>query len=130
MWNNKGNIKTELISSIFLLSFIAIFISFFITFKISEKRQVEIETYGLQRIFFDIDKANLRVTDQLQLFLPAGVYFGLYDAATKKLISGRDMLEKERIFVGAENTAVGKEILYPSIKVLRLFIRDISMPTL
>jgi len=118
----EGNIKTELISGIFLLSFLAIFITFFATFKISEKRQIELETIYLQKIFYDIEKQQPERVEQVLLFLPFGVSYGLYDPITKQLISGVDLLSKEKIKLGSSNTEIGNELFFPSITLYQSVI--------
>ncbi|GAB4436534.1 MAG: hypothetical protein OHK0040_07790 [bacterium] len=111
----RGDIRTELISGIFLLSFLAILITFFATFKISEKRQIEIDTFNLQRIFYDIEKYNLKSVEELTFLLPSGTYFGLYDPQSKELITGRQILKREEIKLGATNIEIGSELFFPSI---------------
>lgn len=115
--NYTGNIKTELIIGVFLLSFLAIFITSFATFKISIKRQVELETVYLQKIFYDAEKYNPDKIEQILLFLPVGVSYGLYDPVTKELISGVNLIDKEKIKLGVADTIVGNNLFFPSITV-------------
>lgn len=118
----KGNIKSELISGIFLLSFLSIFITFFATFKISEKRQIEIETFNLQKIFYDIEKANLQKVEELIFPLPSGTYYGIYDPKSKQLLSGREILRNEQIKLGVKNITIGNEFFFPSITLYQTII--------
>lgn len=111
----KGNIKTELILGIFLLSFFAVFFTFIAIFKISERRQIEVETFNLQKIFYELQKSQIDNLANFNLFLPSGTYYGLYNPTDKTVIKGRDVLPKEKIKLGAQDIFVEKAFLYPSL---------------
>lgn len=117
----KGNIKTELITGIFFLSFLAIVITFFATFKITEKRQLQLEALKMQEVIGNIEKIQPESIEKfLSIFPSQSRYvYGLYNPINKKIVSGLDLLEKEKIFLGVSNIEFGKEFIFPSILVYK-----------
>lgn len=110
-----GTIKSELILGIFILSSIAILITLSATFKITEKRQIEIEIFNLQKVFYDIEKYNPKGVEELYFLLPSEYYYGFYDPFSKSLIVGVDILRREEIKLGLKKVIIGKEIFFPNI---------------
>ncbi len=115
MMKTDGKISTELVSGIFLLTFCSIFISFISTIKIIEKQRIEIESFNIQRIFYQIETASGAPINDFQFFLPSGLSYAVYDPGKKEIISGIDLLKADNISFSDLEISVEKGIFYPSI---------------
>ncbi|MCX7991475.1 MAG: ATP-binding protein [Proteobacteria bacterium] len=114
MTNKFGKISAELIYGIFLLTLLSIIITFIATIKIVEKQRIEIEVFNLQKIFYDLEKNP--IDNNLKLYLPGGIAYGIYDIEKKTNISGIDSLSKDDIkWREGMDIEVEKDFLYPSI---------------
>lgn len=119
MNKTSGKIKFELIFGIFLLSFLAITVTFIAAFKIVEKQRMEIETFNLQRIYYDLGKMLPGEIRNMYFFMPSGAYYGIYNAVTKELIAGTNLVTSDKIRIGRSETIIGSDFLYPPITLIQ-----------
>ena len=114
--NKSGKISTELIYGIFLLSFISIIITFIASIKIIEKQRIEIESFNLQKIFYDLERNPIK-TENFNLYLPSGLIYSIYDMKKKVFVSGFDGLKEEDILIKNDemDIEIEKSLIYPSI---------------
>lgn len=109
----KGKIGFELIIGIFILSFFAILISFFVSIRLWEKKHLDLESFNIQRIFYDIQKSNIDI-ENLELFLPSGYTYGIYNL-NKELVKGQDILLSPKTIPSRLEIKYEKNFLYPSV---------------
>lgn len=109
----KGKIGFELISGIFTLSFFAILISFFVSIRLWEKKHIELESFNIQRIFYDIQKSTKDINN-LDLFLPSGYTYGIYNM-NKELIKGQNILPPPKTIPPKLEVKYDKSFFYPSV---------------
>ncbi len=117
MVRSSGKISTEIVFGIFLLTFFSIAISFIAAIKIVEKQRVEIESFNIQRIFYELERADIQSADNIKLFLPSGLNYALYDLGKKEKLAGINILNKDEIGIRDLTVSIEKSVFYPSIVV-------------
>ncbi len=119
MINKEGKISTELIYSIFLLTLFSIIITFLATLKIVEKQRVDIESFNLQKIFYDLEKEPFDVLN-LKLYLPSGITYGIYDLQQKTTVAGFNVVNQGQDIKDNIEIELEKSFFYPTITVKKV----------